>query len=449
MGLPKAINFRGDLFATTFTFGLQAVIRLFSSLILTRVLRPEAYGIITILLSILFVIGNIVDTNVLLFVVRDKNAEQPRYLNTAWTMRFGRSVLSGAVLYLLAPLIATKMYNLPDLILPLRVFSLWFLIDGCESMGFALAIRRKEARLQMYSELVASALSTAFSIAYCYRYHTFWGIAFGLLLNRLIMTVLSHQFYRQFKPRLRLDLGAAREILGYSKFTIPSSLLTLGLNQFDKVVFLRLFDLRLLGIYGLAGNIAGSIEALISKISQAVLYPRCAHNFRENPDTAVARYYTENTKLFVGILAMPAALAGGAHLLITLLYDSRYSDAGSVLQALAIRAVLLSLASPAEDLLISAGQFHVILVGNILRASSIVVGSLLGYYFFGFLGFIYGLTVSGIPPLAYYLWLQNSKNMLVVRYELYKVAFSLGVGVICYFGGLLFLLLFPAFRIRA
>jgi lipopolysaccharide exporter len=444
----NAINFRGDLFATTFVFAMQALIRLVSSLVLTRVLLPEAYGTITILVSILFVIGNIVDTNVNLFIVRDKNAEQPRYLNTAWTIRFIRSVLSSAVLFVCAPLIATKIYDLPSLTLPLRVFSLWFLIDGFESMAFALAIRRKQARLQMYSELAASVLSTAFSIVYCYRYHTFWGMALAILLNRLIMTVLSHRLYRDHRPRLFIDLVAAREILVYSKFTVPSSLLVLGLNQFDKVVFLRLFDLRLLGIYGLAGNIAGSLEALISKISQAVLYPRCAHNFRENPDTATKRYYTENTKLFVGILAMPAAIAGAAHLLITLLYDSRYSEAGTVLQALAIRAVLLSLASPAEDLLISAGQFHVILMGNILRTVWIILGSLIGYYFLGFVGFVYGLALSGLPPLVYYLWLQASKGMLIVKYELYKVGFALGVGLTSYIGSTLFLALFPGFRLK-
>jgi lipopolysaccharide exporter len=448
VALPKVINFRGDLFATAFTFGMQALLRLFSSLILTRILLPEAYGTLAILLSVLYLIGNILDTNVSLFIVRDKNAEQPRYLNTAWTMRLSRSLLSGAVLFVGAPIIATKVYNLPDLTLPLRVFSLWFLIDGFESMGFALAIRRKQARLQMYSELAASVVSTIFSIVYCYRYHTFWGMAFGILLNRLIMTVLSHQLYRDLRPRLFIDLAAAREIFVYSKYTIPSSLLSLGLGQFDKIVFLRLFDLRLLGIYGLAGNIAGSIESLISKISQAVLYPRCAHNFRDNPATATKRYYTENIKLFAGILAMPAALAGAAHLLITLLYDPRYSEAGSVLQALAIRAVLLSFASPAEDLLISAGQFHVILVGNVLRASWIVVASLVGYHFFGFSGFIYGLSLSGLPPLAYYLWLQKSKGMLIVKYEFYKVAFALAVGVTSYMGSALFLALLPGLRIK-
>ncbi len=448
MDLSKLFNIRGDLFATTLTFAMQAVIRLVSSLILTRVLLPEAYGTISILTSIIYVIGNIVDTNVTLFIVRDKNAEEPRYLNTAWTIRLIRCLLSSAVLLACAPLIGTKIYDLPSLTVPLRVFSLWFLFDGIETMAFPLAVRRKQARLQMYSELAGSVLSASFSIAYCYRYHTFWGIAFAVLLSRLWMTGLSYCFYRELRPRIFIDRAAAREILVYSKFTIPSSLLTLSLNQFDKVVFLRLFDLRLLGLYSLAGNIAGSIETLISKISQAVLYPRCAQAFRDNPDTSTRRYYTENTKLFAGILAMPAALIGAAHIIVTVLYDTRYSQAGDILQALAIRALFLSFACPAEDLLISAGFFHVILMGNVLRSAWIVLGSLIGYYALGFPGFVYGLSLSGLPPLVYYLWLQHSKGMLLVKYELYKVIFALSVGSISYIGSLMFLAMFPGFRIK-
>ena len=56
-----------------------------------------------------------------------------------------------------------------------------------------------------------------------------------------------------------MDWAAAREILGFSKFTMPSSMITIALSQFDKIAFLRLFDLNSLGIYGLAGNIAAPI----------------------------------------------------------------------------------------------------------------------------------------------------------------------------------------------
>jgi O-antigen/teichoic acid export membrane protein len=401
----------------------------------------------TILLSIYFVVEMLADVNVSLFIVRDKNGADPRYLNTAWTMRFGRGLLNSVIVFLCAPLISSSLYHIPALTSPLRVFSLLFTIAALESMAFPLAIRRKQTRIYVYSELVTSFLATGFTITYCYYSRNYWGMIYGTLLSRALMTLFSYQFYRDLRPKLQFDRTAAREILQLTKFTMPSSMLTLALSQFDKVAFLRLFDLSLLGVYGLAANIAALIESLITKISQLVLYPRCAHNFRTDRDTFALKYYTENIRLFIAILILPAAVGGAAHFIIRFLYPAQYALAGTVLQALMLRAALLSLASPAEDLLIAAGESHVILFGNIFRAVSMCAASLIGYYFLGFLGFIYGIAFSGLPPLIYYLWLQRGKGMLNVRYEIYKVAFVLGIAVTAHLASTLLLAFWPAARI--
>ena len=91
---------------------------------------------------------------------------------------------------------------------------------------------------------------------------------------------------------------------------MPSSVLTLVLSQFDKAVFLRFFDLRLLGIYGVASNIAGQVESLISRTSEMVVYPRSAHNFRTDPSTFAEKYYTDNIRVFAVTGAMAAAVGG-------------------------------------------------------------------------------------------------------------------------------------------
>ena len=101
------------MFATALSFGTQIVIKLGTSLILTRILRPEAYGIITILMSVTFVIEMIADINVILFLIRDKNGEEPKYLNTAWTIEFGRAVFNSIFLFICAPLISQYVYHAP------------------------------------------------------------------------------------------------------------------------------------------------------------------------------------------------------------------------------------------------------------------------------------------------------------------------------------------------
>src|SRR5579885_2772652 len=105
-------------------------------MILTRILRPEDYGVLTILMSIVFVIEMLADLGVHIFIIRDPNGDQPLYLNTAWTLRLGRALLNTVLLLILAPWIADKFYHAPALALPLRVISLWFVLGAFESMAF-------------------------------------------------------------------------------------------------------------------------------------------------------------------------------------------------------------------------------------------------------------------------------------------------------------------------
>src|SRR5262249_884554 len=117
-------------------FAAQAAIKFGSSMILTRILRPEDYGVLTILMSIVFVIEMLADLGVQVFIIRDPNGDQSIYLNTAWTLRLARALLNTLALFILAPWIADAFYHAPSLGLPLRVISLWFLLGAFESMAF-------------------------------------------------------------------------------------------------------------------------------------------------------------------------------------------------------------------------------------------------------------------------------------------------------------------------
>ncbi len=445
--LAKFLNPRGDLFATGASFVAQTFIKLCSSLILTRLLDPSQYGIIALLMSIVFILLMLSDLGFTLCIVRDENGEQQSYLNTAWTIRIGRAVFHAAFILVFAPYIA-KLYAAPALTLPLRVLSLWFLIDGLESTSFPVAIRRKQSRLFMWSEVAGTAVSTVVTVTYCYFSRDYWGMVWGTIASRLTAVTISHFIYPEIRPRLGWDRAAARQIFSYTRFVMPSSILTLLTNQWDKAVFLRFFDLRLLGVYSLANNIASPIEGLITKASRMVLYPRCAHNFRLDKQTFTLKYYLENTKLFAAVLLIPAAAGGAARLLISSLYDPRYAAAAGVLTAFMFRAALLALASPAEDMLFATGETSIILTGNIYRAIWLVIGSLVGYRLFGFTGFVYGIALSGLPPLVYYLRLQAKKKLMIARYELYKVAFLCGVAACAWLGSRLVLILAPGLRIH-
>jgi O-antigen/teichoic acid export membrane protein len=321
-------------------------------------------------------------------------------------------------------------------------------IDAFESNSIPIAARKKNTRLVVYSDFIATVISTVFTVLYCYFSRTFWGMVYGLLLNRALFVGFSYLFYREFRPRFHFDRAAAREIFQFTRFVMPSSVLSLVLSQFDKVVFLRFFDLRLLGIYGVANNISGQVESLISRTSEMVVYPRCAHSFREDPRTFPEKYYSDNVRVFAVTGGVVAAIGGSAQLLIAILYDPRYALAGTVLQTVMIRAALLSLSSPAETMLIATGQSHIILVGNIYRAIALVLGSVIGFYLFGFIGFLYGMALSGLPPALYLLLRQWKLGAPIFKYELYRATYMTVIAVAAFVASRTVMTLFHVSRLR-
>lgn len=443
----KLINLKGDFFSAVAVFCAQGVIKLSSSLVLTRVLTPDAYGLMAIIMSIMLILVMLSDVGFSLAIVRSPKGDEQSFLNTAWTIRIGRAVLNSSILFFAAPL-AAAIYHAPALTAPLRALALWLFIDGFESTSFPLATRRKVPRIPMYSELAGTFVSATFSVIYCCLTRSYWGMLWGMVLSRVCVVSISHLFYRESRPKLQWDRAAAKEIFSLGRFIMPSSAITLVLNQYDKAVFPRLFSLELLGVYAVAGNISGPIESLINTASRLILYPRCAHNYRTDESTFAVKYYTDNLKLFIGILAIPASIGGAAHLLITLLYDPRYRQAAEVLQAFMVRASLIALGAPAEEMLMATGESRLYLIGNIYRAIWLPVASIAGYYLYGFMGFTYGVALTGLPALAYYWWLQKRKGMLIARYEIYKVAFLCAVAALAFVASGVLGLLLPHHRIR-
>lgn len=416
------MNIRGELFSATLTFVAGACVRLASSLVLTRLLYPEAYGIIAVLASVLFVIEMLSDVGVVGLVVRHERGDERAFLDTLWTIRLARGVVNCAILFVGAPWVA-RLIGDQTLEAPLQMISAYFVLNAFGSMSFPLAMRHQRSRLVGYVDLGCSVVATIFVIAYSYHSRDHWGMVYGMLLERALHSAVSFAFYRDRWPSFAMDRKAARAAFDFGKYVMPTSILTMALGQYDKLVLVRLFDLKALGIFGVGGSVAGPADALTTRLCQVILYPRCAAVFRATPHTLRERFYSDNFKLLLLITAMPPLLAGAGQAIIDLLYDPRYREAGFVLQALMIRAVLMTFMRPAESLLTAAGQVQVQLISNVLRFAWLIPASLIGYWWYGFAGFVVLAATDAVPAVVYMLCKQAKSGLLVVRYELLRVGF--------------------------
>jgi O-antigen/teichoic acid export membrane protein len=394
-------------------------------------LSPDAYGIFGILLSFLFMIEMLSDVGALGLLIRHPRGDERRFVHTLWTIRLIRSVFNFALLLLAAPLIAS-IYHAPVLKDAFRVLSIWFLLNGAESMSFSLAIRRQRARLNNYNELASNVIMTLFVIGMASLLRNHWALIVGALLQRLLLVVASHFYYRDIGVGIAFDREARRDQFQFARYVIPSSILTIVLSQYDKVVLARLFDLTLLGVYSIAANMVGQLTGVMMHNARFVLYARCAAYFRSDLSTAAHRYYTENLRLFAVGALPPAIIAGFAPLMIAVLYDPRYMQAGRILTVLALGAIVSAFQNASENLLVASGKTRVVLGANIIRIASIIPAVVLGYHFFGFDGFLWCTTAATLPPLLYYYWEQQRNRLLEPLRELAGLGVCTVVFLACF-----------------
>ena len=407
----KFLNIKGELFASTFSFSLSILIKLGSSLILTRLLDPQAYGVIGILYSVAFTVELLSDVGATGLLIRSPRGDERKFVHTIWTIRLIRSFINFGLLYAAAPIIA-RIYGLPILSDALRLFAFYFPLSGLESMAFIIAQRHQLAKIGNYVDLGTSAVMTVFVVALAPVLKDYRVFIYGVLLQRAMVLVISHCYYRDVGVGLAFDRPAVRDQFQFGKFVLPSSLLTIILSQYDKVVLLKLFDLSILGIYGLAANMIGPVGNMIVHNCRVVLYPRCAQYFRNNPNTARQRYYSENSKLFYIVSLPPAIIGGFATTIVALLYDSRYQSAATVLAAMGLGGIFAGVHNTSENLLVAAGHTRAVLGANLVRLISIAPITLLGYYCFGFSGFIWFGVLANIPLMFYYFRSQYKSDLL-------------------------------------
>lgn len=428
--LSRYINLKGELFSSTFTYGLTAVIKLASSLILTRLLNPSAYGVVAILFSVAYMLELVSDVGTIALLIRHPRGAERRFVHTVWTVRLIRSFLNFGLLYALAPLIA-DLYETPLLADALRLYSFTFALAGLQSMSFVLAQRDQRSRISNYAELVTNAMMTVAVIGLATIFKDHYAFIYGILFQRLLMTIASYFYYREVGVAIAFDREALADQFTFARVVMPSSILTIVLSQYDKVVFLRLFDLALLGVYGVAGSMIGPIGGLIIKNCRMVLYARCADYFRADRATATARYYNENRRLLALGTLLPAAVAGLSQSIVTMLYDSRYSQAGEILMVFGLVTVFSSFANPSENLLVASGRTQVVLIANLVRLATIPASTLLGYYWFGFQGFLWASVIANVVVLAYLYWEQRRQGLLDSHAEWARAGWALGVFVAC------------------
>jgi O-antigen/teichoic acid export membrane protein len=391
-------------------------LRLVSSLVLTRLLMPEAFGMVGIITSLFFVISMLTDLGFQAYIVRDERGDDPHFLDVIWTVHALRGIALSAIGILSAPLIGWLIAK-PAIVWPFAAASLTLALNGLTSLTLMTALRHDGARKLSLLDLGTGVFQLVVNIILAIWLRNVWSLIIAMLLQALLRLVLSYLIFPDGLRRPARDAAIVREFLLFSRVIAASSIITLIVSQLDKVVLARLFTLPEFGLYGLAVTLAAAPVSFGENYISRVVYPIYSSTFRNAPAELANVYYAcrWQTTLLYG--AGSGVLIGIGSLLIAVLYDPRYAGAGVFLSFLAIGSALRFPSFAIAELITACGEVKGTLRGNVARLIWLGIAAPIGFWQFGTLGLVAAVAFIELPAFASNFWFARKYGVLDARRE--------------------------------
>ena len=396
---PRAPNPRvagASLWAVGGLLGRQGL-RLGGNVVFTRLLFPEAFGLMAIVNSLRTGLEMVSDLGIAPAIVQNERGTDPRFLDTAWTFQVARGAVLFAITLALAYPVAA-LYGAPELVGLVPVAGLALLISSFNSTELALLQRRLDVRRYEGILLASQAVAVLTILVWCWIQPSVWALVAGGVASSVVRLVLSH-VVADHRNRFHWDPEAGREIFHFGKWIFLSTVLTFFADEADRLILGAVADLGELGVYSIALLFATLPGMLVHQLGQLVLFPALSRSGREARALRLLFRRLRAPLVAVGGAAV-VALASGATPLIDLLYDPRYADAAWMLQGLAVGVWFRTLEIPGRAALLAVGETRWMAVLNGTKFAFVLVGLPLGYGLAGFPGAIAALALSDAARYA-------------------------------------------------
>ncbi len=304
--------------------GAENMLRFLRNIILARILAPEAFGAMAIVLSVNALLESFTEVGIKEAIIQNPKGVDRRFLNGAWWLALGRATALFGAAFIAAPHIA-RFYGIPDLSALMRVAFLTILFNGTMSSGAYVAIKRMDFKRWILLYHGGAAVGILATICLSFWMRNVWALAIGFAVEAGARALLSYVVC-PFQPGFDFDRESMRSLLRYSKGMIGLPILTFVFLRADIFVLGKFVTVEQLGFYSMAVALARIPSQFVTSIASRLVMPMFAEVQR---DTArindMVQRMTSPIILFFAPPLFFIAFYGGN--VLAFFYGSRYSIA--------------------------------------------------------------------------------------------------------------------------
>lgn len=299
------------------------IINLIVQVILTRMISPENFGALAILVVFVNVSNIFVQKGFSSSLIREKNVTE-KECNTVFTASTAISTVLYIMLFALSPWIA-DIYELPVLIHALRVISLQLLFSPIYCVQNAILVREMQFKAIFVRGFVATTVAGIVGIVMAVRGYGLWALVIQSLLNQVLLCITAW-FAVQWRPRFFFSNHSFYSVFSFGGKILLSELLSYGVESVRTLLIGGRYSEEMLSYYDRGQNYPATLMRGIYDTVSGVLLPHFSKE--QDRGEALAKDVIVSISLTM-FLVMPVFLgmAAVAPVLIRLLLTEKWMGA--------------------------------------------------------------------------------------------------------------------------
>lgn len=414
---------------TALSFVAAQGFRLGSNLILTRLLFPEAFGIMALVTVLLVGLTLFSDMGVGPAIMQSKRGDEADFLDTAWTIQ----IVRGVILWLAACGLAypaALFYDQPMIAWLLPVASLSLLFAGFEPTRVDTANRHLLLGRLTVLDLVATLIGIIVMLVLAAVTRSVWALALGGVVTAALRLALLTLMMPGHRNRLRWEKAAGSELLNFGFWIFLSSVCGFLVSQGDRAVLGKFLSIDGLGIYNIGAFLAMFPIMLGSAVTARILIPIYREHDDAAEEAAHARLVRLRFFLTGGLICCLCFLSLAGPFIVEVLYDHRYASAGGVMVAISAVQMIAVVSLTYDQAALARGDSRGFFIVSLAKAGLQTLGFLIGALYLGLAGALLGQAIGMLLYFPVIAHLAARHKVWDMRHDLLYLALALALGAL-------------------
>ncbi len=396
---------------------ISKILSLIRLIIIGRILAPSDFGLMGIALLTMSAIETFSKTGYKEALIQKKE-DIRGYLNAAWTVLVIRGFIIFIVIYLLAPY-AALFFHSPSVVPIIQVLGFVTFFQAFANIG--VIFFHKELEFKKVFIYRFAGISTNFIVAVVAAIvlRSVWALVLGLLAEKVVSVIISYSIH-PYRPHLSKDLEKAKELFGFGKWILGSSILSFAGEHIDDIFVGRVLSATALGFYQMAYRISNMLETEITNVISSVAFP--AYAKIQNQQTRVRKAYFRIMRLIFAIsLPITIGMVLLAPEFTQIFLSEKWMPMVTAMQLLAVAGLIKSIVSAGSPLFVGSGYPNFEFYVQLVRGLTIIIVIYPLIIFMGISGAALGVIFSITGMLV--IWYPLSQKITRASWQKYFETF--------------------------